>query len=127
MKTMTQRLTPLLALLSLLAMPLAMAHGDAKPKHGGQVQAASDLNFELVAQPGGVLLYLEDHDQPLSSAGFSGKLTVLLDGAKSDAPLKPAGDNKLLAAGLKLAAGAKAVAVVVTPQNQTIAVRVALH
>ena len=127
MKTMKRWLTLLLATVSLTTAPWAMAHGDGKPKHGGVVQAANDLNFELVSQAEGVTIYLEDHDQPLPSVGFSGKLTVLQDGAKSEAPLKPAGDNKLAAAGLKLGAGAKAVAVLVTPQNQTIAVRFALH
>lgn len=127
MMRMKRTLTLLLVTVSLMVFQGAMAHGDAKPKHGGVVQAASDLNFELVAQADGVVLYLEDHDQPLPSAGFSGKLTVLQDGVKSEAPLKPVGDNKLAAAGLKFGAGAKAVAVVVTPQNQTIAVRFALR
>jgi hypothetical protein len=124
MKT-TKRLMAalLLATTGLIAAPAAQAHGDGKPKHGGVVQSANDLSFELVAGDSGATLYLEDHDQPLASAGFSGKLSVLQAGAKTETPLTPAGDNKLSAAGVKLAAGAKAVAVLVTPQNQTIAVR----
>ncbi len=128
MKT-TKRLLAalLLAAAGLISATPALAHGDGKPKHGGVVQSASDLNFELVADDSGATLYLEDHDQPLPSTGFSGKLTVLQAGVKTEAALQPGGANKLSAPGLKLAAGAKAVAVVVTPQNQTIAVRFTVH
>ena len=35
--------------LSALSFDIAMAHGGAKPKHGGVVATASDLGFELVS------------------------------------------------------------------------------
>lgn len=116
-----------LAACGLSLAPPALAHGDGTPKHGGVVQSANDLSFELVGLDGSAMLYLEDHGEPLNTAGFGGKLSVLLNGVKADAPLKPAGANKLAAAGLKLAPGGKAVAVVTTPQNQTISVRFTLR
>jgi hypothetical protein len=116
-----------LAACSLGLVPLALAHGDGTPKHGGVVQSANDLSFELVGLDSAAMLYLEDHGEPLDTAGFGGKLSVLLNGVKTDAALKPAGANKLAASGLKLAPGAKAVAVVTTPQNQTISVRFTLR
>ena len=33
-----------------MSMNPALAHGDAKPQHGGILQVANDLSFELVAQ-----------------------------------------------------------------------------
>ena len=117
----------LLALLLLTASGLLMAHGDGTPKHGGVVQSANDLSFELVGLDGSAMLYVEDHGEALSTVGYGGKLSVLLNGVKTDAPLKPAGANKLLAEGLKLAAGAKAVAVITTPQKQTLSVRFTLR
>lgn len=68
--------------LSLWALTLnpAMAHGAGQPRHGGIVQVASDVNFELVAEADGATLYLVDHDKPMSSKGITGKLTVLQGG-----------------------------------------------
>jgi hypothetical protein len=108
---------------SLVAASGAMAHGGDKPKHGGIVQTASELSFELVPQAEGAVVYVEDHGKPLATQGMSGKLTVLNGSQKSEAELKPAGDNKLEAKGVKLGAGAKAVAALTTPSKKAITVR----
>src|SRR5687767_7375005 len=107
---------------SLLAFNGAFAHGE-KPKHGGIVQVASDLSFELVSRGDVATIYVEDHGKAFSTAGMMGKLTVLNGTEKSEVELKPAGDNKLEAQGVKLAKGAKAVASVTTPKKKTINVR----
>ena len=96
---------------SALSAGNALAHGTAAPQHGGVVQSAADLSFELVAAPGGAFLYLKDHDNPMDTAGIRGKLTVLNGTQKSEAELKPAGGHKLEAKGIKLNKGAKVVAV----------------
>jgi len=112
----------LVAALAALSLHAAQAHGDAKPQHGGVVQTASDLVFELVALPDGAAIYIEDHGKPMSVAGASGKLTVLNGADKSEAELKPAGD-KLEAKGIKLARGSKVVASVTTADKKTVSVR----
>jgi hypothetical protein len=104
----------------------AHAHGDAKPMHGGVVQEASDLQFELVADGTGAALYVVDHGKPADTAKMSGKLTVLNGKEKSEAELKPAGSNKLQAADVKLAPGAKAVARVSGAAGKVITVRFTL-
>ena len=111
-------------LLGLLALSLngAMAHGDAKPRHGGVVATANDLGFELVSTPDGAAIYVEDHGKPMAPTGLKGKLTVLNGADKSEADLVVAGD-KLEAKGLKLAKGAKVVAALVTPAAKAITVR----
>ena len=103
----------------------ALAHTD-KPKHGGVVQAASDLSFELVSKGDVATLYVEDHGKPFATAGMSGKLTVLNGTEKSEAELKPAGDNRLEAQGVKLVKGSKAVASLTTPKKKTMSVRFAV-
>lgn len=103
----------------------AQAHGDAQPKHGGVVQKASDLSFELVSQADGAAIYIEDHDKPMAVVGVSGKLTVLSGADKFEADLKPVG-NKLEAKGVKLVSGSKAVASVTTADKKTITVRFAI-
>jgi hypothetical protein len=88
----------------------AMAHGTAKPQHGGIVQSASDLSFELVPQANGAAIYVIDHDDPADVSKMGGKLTVLNGAEKSEADIKPAGGNKLEATGIKVAKGSKVVA-----------------
>lgn len=99
------------------------AHGPAAAKHGGVVQSASDLGFELVGQPEGAVLYIDDHGKPLATKGASGKLTVLNGTEKSEVELVPTGDNALHAKGAKLAAGSKAVAAVTLPSGKVVTVR----
>lgn len=101
----------------------AYAHGDAKPMHGGVVQVASDIQYELVPQPAGAALYIVDHGKPADASRMSGKLTVLAGAQKFEAELKPAGGNKLEASDVKLPAGAKVVATVKAGNGKTVTVR----
>ena len=93
-----------------VAAPVALAHGGASAMHGGVVQMAADLSFELVATPDGALIYIQDHGKDADAAGFGGKLTVLHGTEKTEAPLKPVGGNKLEAKGIQLLKGSKVVA-----------------
>lgn len=99
------------------------AHGPAAAKHGGTVASASDVGFELVAQPEGATLYIDDHGKPVATQGATGKLTVLNGKEKREVELQPAGENKLDAKGVKLAKGTKAVAAVTLPDKKIITVR----
>lgn len=116
----------LVAAAALAAAPLAFAHGDGVPKHGGVVKSANDLSFELVAAPAGAEVYIDDHGQALPTQGFTGKLTVLGVAGKQETALKPAAGDKLVAAGARLAPGDKAVVVVTSPTRQTTSVRFTL-
>ena len=111
-------------LLSLAALGFnaAQAHGPAVAKHGGTLQTASDLSFELVATADGAVIYVEDHGKPMATAGLKGKLTVLNGDQKSEAELVAAGD-KLEAKGVKLTSGAKAVASLATSSGRAMTVR----
>jgi hypothetical protein len=120
--TMKKFLTAAVLGLSALGFNAALAHGGAKPKHGGVVQAASDLSFELVARDGGAVIYVEDHGKPVTPTGMKGKLTVLNGAEKSEAELSVAGD-KLEAKGIRLSPGAKVVAALVTSSAKAITVR----
>lgn len=119
MKTFSMVLGAALTVLSLGAA----AHGDAKPMHGGIVQVASDIQYELVPQPNGAALYVVDHGKPADASKMSGKLTVLNGTQKSEAALKPVGANKLEAGGVTLASGAKVVATIQRGDGTTASVR----
>lgn len=119
-----KKLIPACALvLGALAFNSAFAHGAGEPRHGGIVQVANDVNFELVIDADGATIYLVDHDEPMSSKGISGKLTVLQGAKKVEADVKEAGDNKLRAAGVKIGKGDKIVAVLNNVEGKTATVR----
>lgn len=111
-----------LASLALVVAPLAgagaaFAHGSTKPQHGGIVQVSGDTMFELVRKPAGVELYISEHGETIPSSSATAKLTIASGGAKKDVSLVPAGSNKYVGKGVKLASGAK---VTVTLVDNTI-------
>lgn len=101
-----------------LAAGAAWAHGDDTPRHGGLVQMAGEVKFELVARGDSAELYLDDHGQTMPTGKLSGKLTVLGSGGKTEAKLEPATGDKLVARGVKLTKGDKVIALV-TMQDKT--------
>ena len=114
-----------LMLIVLLAsgVDVAMAHGDAVPQHGGILQLVDDLEFELVAGTDTADLYIEDHDEPMPVENVTGQLTILNGTEKTKADLIPAGDNRLQASKVTIAAGARVIAIVKLPTGQSVAVR----
>lgn len=106
-----------------LTTNVAMAHGSAAPRHGGIVQEVNDVNFELVVEADGATIYLVDHDDDMPSKGISGKLTVLNGAQKSELDIKAADGNKLRATGVKIAKGAKLVALLNNVEGKTVTVR----
>lgn len=111
----------LLIAAALMAGP-AWAHGDGVARHGGIVQMAGEIKFELVAKADAAELYLDDHGETVPTAKLSGKLSVLSGGNKSEAKLEPAGD-KLVAKGVKLQKGDKVIAIVTMEDKQNSSAR----
>ena len=101
----------------------AFAHGDEKARHGGIVQMAGELKFELVARGDTAEVYLDDHGETVPTGKLSGKLTVLSGSAKSEAKLEPAAGDKLVAKGVKLSKGDKVIALVTLEDKKTSSAR----
>lgn len=116
------------ALLLSLALPAwAAGEHDHQPQHGGIVVEAAHLDWELVARPERIVIHVRDHGKKASTAGASGKLTLLSGKTKSEALLKPAGDDRLEAEGpFTLAPGSKLVASVQLAGRKPAAVRFVL-
>jgi len=131
---MNQQKRYLLATLSVLAMSASAfaaddhkghehdkkkgaAHAeDAKPLYGGVVTQVKDINYELVAKPDNIALYVHDHGKPVDVKGATASVMLLSASDKMEVKLAPAGENKLEAKGnFKVAAGTKAVASVTMP------------
>jgi hypothetical protein len=106
-----------------LAAGSAWAHGDEKARHGGLVQMAGEVKFELVSKGDSAEVYLDDHGQAIPTAKLSGKLTVLSGANKSEAKLEPAGNDKLVAKGVKLVKGDKVIALVTLADKSTSSAR----
>jgi len=86
---------------------------DHAPAHGGVVVESAHQDFELVAKPTSLQLYVRSLGNPVDVAKASAKLTLLSGAGKQEVQLKPAGGNKLEAVGsFKVGPGTKAVAVV---------------
>ncbi|MFC5460527.1 hypothetical protein [Massilia niabensis] len=100
-----------------------LAHG-AKAKHGGIVQSAGDLSFELAAKDGRTTIYVDDHGKDLPTAGATGTLTVLKGAQKTELPLIPSAGNTLVVKGdASLVKGNKAVAAVTFADKKAVSVR----
>lgn len=120
---MKQLIVAAAAALSLAFSSPVLAHG-AAAKHGGVVSSAGDLAFELVAEDGKAVLYVEDHGRALPTREASGKLTVLHGKKKSVTTLEPGEDNTLTSTDpVKLSKGAKAVASITLAGREPISVR----
>jgi len=110
---MNSRIVLMLVAVTLAASPLAYADGDHKPKHGGVVAVVKDVEYELVAKPDSMTVFVEDHGKKVDTKGATGKLTLLAGGDKSEVALVPLGENGLESRGaFKVPAGTKAVATI---------------
>ncbi len=109
----------LMASLALTAAFAAQAAGgkhdhahDHAPKHGGVVVEVKDMDYELVARPTAIQLYLRDHGKGVDLSKASARLTLLTGSEKQAVELKPAGDRLEATGSFKVGPGSKAVVVV---------------
>lgn len=83
-----------------------------QPMHGGVVVEAKDMDYELVAKPTTIQLFLRDHGKAADVSKASAKVTLLTGTEKQEVELKPAGDKLEATGSFKVGPGTKAVAVV---------------
>jgi hypothetical protein len=95
--------------------------GDHKPMHGGVLTTVKDIDYELVASPTTLRLYVRDHGKAVDVSKASAKLTLLTGAEKQEVDLKPS-DDKLEAAGaFKVGPGTKIIAVISVGGRQSTA------
>ena len=86
-------------------------HGhDDKPLHGGLVTEIKDMDYELVAKPDVLQLYVRDHGKPVDVSKATAKITLLSGSDKQEIDLKPSGDKLEAKGSFKVAPGTKVVA-----------------
>lgn len=91
---------------------LAAGEDHHKPQHGGILVEGKQLDYELVAKPDVLQLYLSDHGKKMDHAKAAAKVTLLYGTEKQEVTLAPAGDKLEAKGSFKVAAGTKVVAVV---------------
>jgi hypothetical protein len=85
-------------------------HGHA-PKNGGIVVETKAGDFEIVAKPDLLQIFISDHGKPVSLEGAKAKVTLLNGPNKSEAELLPAGNKMEVKGSFKVAKGTKGIAV----------------
>ncbi len=109
------KLSHIFAALALVVAGSAFAAGDHdhhKPMHGGIVVGGKAMDYELVAKPDVLHLYLSDHGKAMDASKATAKLTLLTGSDKQEVELKSVGDKLEAKGSFKIAAGTKVVAVV---------------
>lgn len=91
---------------------LVLAGGDHKPMKGGIVTPGKAADFELVAKPTVLQLYVQDHGKLRDVSKASAKLTLLAGKEKQEVELKPAGDKLEATGTFNVTPGTKVIAVV---------------
>ncbi|MES2687344.1 MAG: hypothetical protein V4706_11010 [Pseudomonadota bacterium] len=97
-----------------LSATAVLAAGDHAhdPKFGGVVVETKAGDFEVVAKPESLQIYISDHGKPVKLNGAKAKVTLLNGTEKSEAELLPAGDKLEAKGAFKVAKGTKGIAVV---------------
>ncbi|PKO33052.1 MAG: hypothetical protein CVU34_14815 [Betaproteobacteria bacterium HGW-Betaproteobacteria-7] len=86
-------------------------HGhEHKPLHGGVVSAVKNVDYELVAGPEQIQVFVRDHGKPADISKGSAKLTILSGKQKQEIPLLPDGQRFLATGTFAITPGAKALA-----------------
>ncbi|CAG0993185.1 hypothetical protein BURK2_02509 [Burkholderiales bacterium] len=86
-------------------------HGhEDKPLHGGLVTEIKDMDYELVAKPDVLQLYVRDHGKPVDVSRATAKITLLSGSDKQEVELKPSADRLEAKGSFKVMPGTKVVA-----------------
>ena len=92
---------------------------------GGVLATVKDVDYELVAKPDVLQLYVRDHGKPVDVSKTTAKVTLLSGSEKQEVELKPIGDKLEAKGSFKISAGTKVVAQVISA-GKTSSVRFAL-
>lgn len=95
-----------------IAAPVFAQKDDHTAKHGGIFVETKALDFEIVAKPDVIQVYVADHGKPVKLDGAKGKVTLLNGSEKTEVDLAPAGDKLEAKGAFKVAKGTKGIATV---------------
>lgn len=108
---MNPRIILLTAMLGAVAFA-AHAADDHAAKRGGIVVETKALDFEIVAKPDLLQVYVGEHGKVVALDGGKARVTLLNGAEKSEIELVPAGDRFEAKGAFKVAKGTKGIAIV---------------
>lgn len=76
----------------------------------GVLTTVKDVDYELVAKPDVLQLFVRDHGKPVDVSKTTAKVTLLSGADKQEVELKPTGDKLEAKGSFKVAPGTKVVA-----------------
>lgn len=100
----------IVAILAASGTVFAEGKHEHSAKHGGVVVETKALDFEVVAKPDLIQIYVNDHGKPVKLDGAKGKVTLLNGAEKAEVELAPAGDKLEAKGSYKVAKGTKGIA-----------------
>lgn len=106
-----------------IAAPVFAQKDDHTAKHGGIFVETKALDFEIVAKPDVIQVYVADHGKPVKLDGAKGKVTLLNGSEKTEVDLAPAGDKLEAKGAFKVAKGTKGIATVTLAGKSAAAAR----
>jgi hypothetical protein len=83
---------------------------DHTAKHGGIFVDTKALDFEIVAKPDVIHVYVNEHGKAVKLDGAKGKVTLLNGSQKTEVDLAPAGDKLEAKGSFQVAKGTKGIA-----------------
>jgi hypothetical protein len=83
---------------------------DHGAKHGGVFVETKTLDFEVVAKPDMIQVYVGEHGKVVKLEGAKGKVTLLNGTEKTEVDLTPAGDKLEAKGNFKVTKGTKGIA-----------------
>lgn len=92
-----------------------------KPMRGGVLVTVKDIDYELVANPTALRLFVRDHGKPVDVSKTTAKLTLLSGTEKQEVELKASGDKLEALGNFKVSPGTKVVAVIFSGGKQATA------
>jgi hypothetical protein len=120
---MNIRLLALAAALALAGGAQAGGDHDHSARHGGVVVSSKAYDFEVVAKPEVIQVYVGDHGKPVKLDGAKGKVTLLNGSQKTEVDLAPAGDRMEAKGSFKVTKGTKGIATVTVAGRPASSVR----
>ena len=96
---------------------------DHKPMQGGVLTTVKDVDYELVAKPDVLQLFVRDHGKPVDVSKTTAKVTLLSGADKQEVELKPTGDKLEAKGSFKVGAGTKVLADVALNGKPAVAAR----
>jgi hypothetical protein len=125
MKGTTAMKLPTIIISTIIAFSgaVAFAKDDHTPKHGGIFVETKALDFEIVAKPDVIQVYVADHGKAVKLDGAKGKVTLLNGAEKTEVELTPAGEKLEAKGSFKVAKGTKGIASVTLAGKSTASAR----